>query len=152
MELVVAGLSYIVSLVMSGVYILFNIFVGRFFYKKLQNSYGKIPVYVILLFFITPLAIIISLVIFSAKVNKEREDIYDSLTHSPNNENVDCLISFIDKYGCTNTPNAWHRLRGVWYACNKSSNITSDKKEQLLTYLLLKGLYLSNQERKIINN
>ena len=70
-----------------------------------------------------------------------------SLRNNPNNSNVTMLIDYIEKHGCTNTPNEWHRLRGVWYACNESSNISTDKKQELKKFLMLKGLYLNNEEK-----
>ena len=145
---VVGGM--IATLLMAVIVIGWNVLIGRIVYKKLFKNPQKASLYMFLFFFLAPFAVIIAMIMASNKLNKEREKIYSSLTHSPNNSNVDMLIKFLEKYGCTDTPNAWHQLRGVWYACNRSSNISPDKKEELLTYLLLKGLYLNNEERKII--
>ena len=104
------------------------------------------------LFCVATFGVIVAFICASAKFNKERDSIYSALTRSPDNENVDALIDFLERNGCENSPNAWHKLRGVWFACNQSSNITTDKKQELQTYLMLKGLYLNNEERRIIKN
>lgn len=142
----------IIALIAGAIIIVWNIFIGKVLYNKLCNTPKKSVLYIGLFFIVAPFAVIIASFIASVKINRDKEKIYASLTKNPNNANVDMLINFIEKNGCVNTPNAWHQLRGVWYACNHSSNITSDKKQELQTYLMLKGLYLSNEEKRIVNN
>ena len=98
------------------------------------------------------LGIIVYAIYAEVKSRKRIHNMYDSLINSPNNEEVDRLITFIKKKGCVNTPNYWNRLRNVWYSCNKSSNISTNKKEELLNLLLLNGIRLNNEDKQIIDN
>ncbi len=107
------------------------------------------PVLTILLFFVNPIGIMISVFAISAKSNKMREEAYNSMIADPSDRRVDELIEFLNRYKCPNDPNSWHRLRGVWYACNQSDNISVAKKEELKTFLLMQGLYLNRDEAQI---
>ena len=158
MELILVGDS-IASLIRGGailigggLFIGWHLFIGKIAYKKIYKRPEKMGIDGFLLFLLSPLAVIIAMFLASNTFAKERENIYRLLIHTPNNANVDMLINHLEKHGCPDSPNAWHRLRGVWYACNQSSYITTNKKQELQTFLMLKGLYLNNEERKIIDN
>ena len=107
------------------------------------------PLFTILMFFLNPIGIVISIILISSKSNKMREAAYNNIISDPSDRRVDELIEFLNKYKCPNDPNSWHRLRGVWYACNQSSNISVAKKEELKTFLLMQGLYLNRDEAQI---
>ena len=100
--------------------------------------------------------IILGLIVYGiyaeVKARKKIHNMYNSLINSPDNDGVDKLIAFIKKKGCVNTPNYWNRLRNVWYSCNKSSNVSTNKKEELLNILMLNGIRLNNEDKQIIDN
>ena len=141
----------IVGLIMGGLFIVWNIAIGILSYK-LMFKYPDKAVFCFAFFFFAPIGFIVSLAYAGVKEKKDRDNIYGVLIKKHNNENVDKLIAYIEKYKCADNPNAWHQLRGVWHACNQSSNITTNKKQELQSFLMLKGLYLNNEERKIISN
>lgn len=109
-------------------------------------------VFAFLNFFGCIVCAIVYTLVYQHKLNKSRTEIFDKLTSSPSDSVVDEYIAHLNKFGCEDNPNAWHQVRGVWYACNNSKNVTTAKKQELLTLLLLKGLYLTNDEKKIIDN
>lgn len=100
--------------------------------------------------------IILGLIVYAIyaeiKTRKKIHNMYDTLINTPNNEGVDVLIAYIKKHGCVNQPNYWNRLRNVWYSCNKSSNVSTNKKEELLNILMLNGIRLNKEDRQIIDN
>ena len=93
-----------------------------------------------------------AMILTSAKIDKQRNKVYDTLVQNPSDENVDLLIKDIEMFGCTNHPNAWNKLRAIWMTANESSNITTDKKKQLKQFLMLKGLTMHYQDSKVIDN
>ena len=95
---------------------------------------------------------LIAYICLSSKIDKERQKIYDTLVQNPNNTNVDVLIKDIETHGCANNPNAWNRLRAIWFVVNESSNVTTDKKKQLKQFLMLKGLTMHHKDAQIIDN
>ena len=98
------------------------------------------------------IGVIVYAIIAEVRTRKYIHNMYNSLINSPNNEGVDKLITYIKKHGCVNKPNYWNRLRNVWYSCNKSSNVSTNKKEELLNLLLLNGIRLNNEDKQIIDN
>ncbi len=115
----------------------------------------KIIILIVFLFLNFPGAIVSAAVysmMYQHKYNKASSEIVAKLTSEPSDSVVDEYIAHINRFGCEDKPNAWHQVRGVWYACNNSNNVTTEKKKELLTLLLLKGLYLNNDEKKIIDN
>lgn len=95
---------------------------------------------------------VIAAFMFSAKLEKNRKRIYELVAKNPNNENVDILVEELEKYGCTNTPNAWNQLRALWFTINESPNVTTDKKKQLKQFLMLQGLTMHHHDAQIIDN
>lgn len=77
---------------------------------------------------------------------------YGNLETSQTNENVDEFIKVILKYGVLNQPTTWNRVRGIWFMVNESPNVTTEKKTELRNLLVSKGLRLTPNERKIIDN
>ena len=77
---------------------------------------------------------------------------YGNLEASQTNENVDEFMKFISKYGIVNQPPVWNRVRGIWFMVNESQNVTTEKKTELRNLLVSKGLRLTPNERKIIDN
>jgi len=98
------------------------------------------------------IGVLVCVLIAEIRTRKYIQNMYNSLINSPNNEGVDRLIAYIKKKGCVNQPNYWNRLRNVWYSCNKSSNVSTNKKEELLNLLLLNGIRLNNEDKQIIDN
>lgn len=90
--------------------------------------------------------------ILNRRKTKRIENMYDVLINSPDNHGVDRLIIYIKKKGCKNTPNNWNRLINVWSSCNNSSNVSTNKKQELLNLLLLNGIRLNNEDKQIIDN
>ncbi|MBE7059413.1 MAG: hypothetical protein E7389_01160 [Ruminococcaceae bacterium] len=133
-----------------GSIILWQVFFGKLFLKVARKT-GKSGLCFILFFLIAPIGTIIA-AISKSDIRKQRDVTYNAIISNPSDQTVDDLIAYLQQHGCIDTPNAWHQLRGIWYAVNKSSNISTPKKDELQTFLMLKGLYLNSEERKIIDN
>lgn len=136
----------------AGLILVWFIAMGILFYKLMFKYPRKAGMFFFLFFFLSPIGTIVAWIYAGVKENKDRDKLYGTLIKNPNNENVDKLIAYIEQYKCADNPNAWHQLRGVWYACNQSPNITTNKKQELQTFLMVKGLYLSKEEKQIIDN
>ncbi len=87
-----------------------------------------------------------------AQIAKDKDKLFSKITASPSDQTADELIAHIQKYGCTNEPNAWNKLRSVWIALNESPNVSTEKKKQLKQFLMLQGLTMHYQDSKIIDN
>ena len=120
--------------------------------KKGKSTAITIYMVVTLFTFWLGLTGLFAMILASAKIDKQRNKVYDTLVKNPNNDNVDMLIKDIETYGCTNHPNAWNRLRAIWMTVNESPNVSTDKKKQLKQFLMLKGLNIHYQDAKIIDN
>lgn len=101
-------------------------------FKIFKETFGKIPT--------------------AFEAEKVKNELFPKMTNNPTDTEVDAFIAFINKYGTDDRPNSWHQIRGIWYACNHSPRITTQKKEQLKTFLLVKGLYLQKDEAVVIDN
>ena len=134
-----------------GIIILWQVFFGKLFLKVARKT-EKSGLYFILFFLIAPFGTIVAAISNGSKISKQRDVTYNAIISNPSDQTVDDLIAYLQQHGCIDTPNSWHQLRGIWYAVNKSSNISTAKKDELQTFLMLKGLYLNSEERKIIDN
>ncbi len=131
-----------------------------FFYKALKNLYihmisKKNAVGVIAVFIVTGLIYFVgafALAGANAQIAKEKDKLFAKIIASPSDFAADELIAHIQKYGCTNHPNAWNKLRSVWITLNESSNVSTEKKKQLKQFLMLQGLTMHYQDAKIIDN
>ena len=120
--------------------------------KKGKSTAITIYMIVTLFTFWLGFSTLFAMILTSARIDKQRNKVYDTLVQNPSDENVDLLIKDIEMFGCTNHPNAWNKLRAIWMTVNESSNITTDKKKQLKQFLMLKGLTMHYQDAKIIDN
>ena len=108
--------------------------------------------YAVLFFYLNPFGIIVAVMLLNNKFLKMRDTVYNNAINNSCDASVDELITYLNKYRCEDRPNAWHQLRGVWFAINESPNVSTEKKRQLKTLLLTKGLYLHKEEGQIIDN
>ena len=131
--------------------ILLNVFIGRYLYKTIIENPKKIY-WCFILFFVAPLGVIGALISSSAKESKNRQALYETLRREPDNAKVDEFIQYIEKFNSANTPEAWQNLRTVWLRVNESPNVTTDKKRELIEFLKVKGLYIHNEEARVIDN
>ncbi len=126
----------------------------RHWLEKRTNA--KISLYIFITFFLTGICFfgsgLIALFVLSAKYEKERKRIYEKVSAAPSNEGVDELMNFIKKYTINNTPHDWNQVRAVWFQCNESSNVTTEKKKELKNYLMLQGLRMHYKEAEVIDN
>lgn len=106
----------------------------------------------ILVFLSIPVIIFILLIRKSKKVEDEYSAIYDKVALNPSDAAADELIAFHTKKICINDPMSWNKLRAVWLAVNRSSNVTTEKKTQLRDFLMRKGLTMHYKEAEIIDN
>ena len=88
----------------------------------------------------------------SAKMSKERDKLYREVASKPCDASVDELMRFIERRGCINTPQSWNQLRAVWIAVNNSPYVTTQKKNELKNYLMLKGLNMHYNDAKVKDN
>lgn len=129
----------------------FNYFVGRYLYKTIMDNPKKIY-WCFILFFVAPLGVIGTFICATHKEAKNRQALYETLRREPNDEKVDEFIQYIEKFNTTNTPEAWQHLRTVWLRVNESSDVTTNKKRELIEYLKVKGLYIHNDEARVFDN
>jgi len=149
----IMGLASVLLVLLIPIYIIGMAVLQYFLAVKYDDK--KIIIFVVFLILNFPGCIVCAIIyslIYQHKLNKSREEIFAKLTTSPDDTVVDEYIVHLNKYACEDTPNAWHQVRGVWYACNNSANVTTEKKKELLTLLLLKGLYVTDKEKQIIDN
>lgn len=73
-------------------------------------------------------------------------------TNNPTDAAVDQLISSYALIGPENHPKEWNKLRNAWISVNNSPNVSYEKKEELLKFLLKKGLSIPYSQQRIINN
>ena len=131
-----------------------------FFYKALKRLYIKLiskqnTAAILALFILTGLIYFVgafALAGAQAQIAKDKDKLFSKITASPSDQTADELIAHIQKYGCTNEPNAWNKLRSVWIALNESPNVSTEKKKQLKQFLMLQGLTMHYQDSKIIDN
>lgn len=152
MEVLAAIFSLIMLLGLFALLLAVWIIVPVIFYRLSMKKPERTVLYMFLFFFLSPFGIIIATILLGNKFNKMKQEVYDNTRINPSDKSVDDLIAFLERYGCTDTPNAWHQLRGIWYACNQSNKITTGKKNELKTFLLTKGLYLNRDEGNVIDN
>ena len=121
-----------------------------------KRTTSKISLYIFITFFLTGICFfgsgLIALFTLSAKYEKERKKIYERVSMSPSDAGVDELMDFIKKYSINNTPNDWNQVRAVWFRCNESPNVTTEKKKELKNYLMLQGLRMHYKEAEVIDN
>lgn len=95
---------------------------------------------------------IILCIFATIRSNKLKKIAYKNLEASQTNENVDEFIKIVSRGSITNQPPVWNRVRGIWFMVNESPNVTTDRKTELRNLLVSKGLRLTPNERKIIDN
>ncbi len=88
----------------------------------------------------------------SIKLGKERGKLYNEVAAMPSDDRVDDLITYINKHGCVNDPQSWNQLRAVWFAINESPNVTTQKKNEVKSFLMLRGLAMHHNDAKVIDN
>lgn len=131
-----------------------------FFYKALKQLYIRLiskknTAAILALFILTGLIYFVgafALAGAQAQIAKDKDKLFSKITASPSDQTADELIAHIQKYGCTNEPNAWNKLRSVWITINESPNVSTEKKKQLKQFLMLQGLTMHYQDSKIIDN
>lgn len=131
-----------------------------FFYKALKRLYIRLiskknTAAILALFILTGLIYFVgafALAGAQAQIAKDKDKLFSKITASPSDQTADELIAHIQKYGCTNEPNAWNKLRSVWITINESPNVSTEKKKQLKQFLMLQGLTMHYQDSKIIDN
>lgn len=125
------------------------------YYLAVKYDDKKIIILIVFAFLNFPGCIVCAIVyslVYQHKLNNQKSAIFAKLTSNPDDSVVDEYIAHLNKFACEDTPNAWHQVRGVWYAVNNSANVTTAKKQELLTILLVKGLFLTDKEKQIIDN
>lgn len=105
-----------------------------------------------LIIFLVPIILFIILAVASKNKHKKYHDFYASIAANPSDSAVDTLIDFHQKNICIDEPNCWNQLRAVWFAINESPNVTTAKKTQLKSFLMLKGLTMHHKDAQIIDN
>lgn len=89
---------------------------------------------------------------FTDSITKERDSLYSEVASCPTEENADRLIEYVNSHILVDKPECWNMLRGVWYAINESSDITSETKRKVRTVLTTKGLMLAGKDKDIVDN
>ena len=107
---------------------------------------------IFLVVFLVPIALFCFFVFLVAQKKKKYDAMYQKIAANPSDASVDALIDFHTRNICINEPNYWNRLRAVWLAINASPNVTTPKKEQLKSFLMLKWLNMHYKDAQIIDN
>lgn len=131
-----------------------------FFYKALKRLYIRLiskknTAAILALFILTGLIYFVgafALAGAQAQIARDKDKLFSKITASPSDQTADELIAHIQKYGCTNEPNAWNKLRSVWITINECPNVSTEKKKQLKQFLMLQGLTMHYQDAQIIDN
>lgn len=141
-----------------GSILMIGIIVGMFFVVRtvllfcVRRGWNVLGILITILtfpvLFIGPIAYIS----VSVKLSKERALLYSEIAAMPSDKRVDELIAYINKYGCVNDPQSWNQLRAVWFAINDSSNVTTEKKNEVKSFLMLRGLAIHHNDAKVKNN
>ena len=110
--------------------------------------------------FCCPVGVVVPIIIFvkAAKNNSKETQrqfaIMSALAQDPSDEKIDEFMARADSEGGVigNDPQNWNAFRNLWFAVNGSPNVTTEKKNIFCMWLSSKGLILSAQQAKIIDN
>lgn len=120
------------------------------------KKYKYIELYIFVSFLLTVVCFfgsgLIALFLYRFKFEKIRKKTFDYIIKNTDSNAPDTLMKYINSYGIFNEPESWNQLRGVWFAINESSNITSSKKRELRDFLTTKGLRLVGNDKNVIDN
>ena len=97
------GLSFFLGILGLCAGLLWLVGIGVLHNKLCWKNPNLFPILSLLLFFINPFAIVISIIALSAKSNKMREAAYNNIISDPSDQRVDELIEFLVKFKCLMT-------------------------------------------------
>lgn len=101
-----------------------------------------------------PIIVFVKTAKLSAKRSQEKFAIMSALAQNPTDEKIDEFMALVDSEGgvITNEPQNWNAFRNLWFAVNGNPNVTTEKKNIFCMWLSNKGLILSAQQAKVIDN
>lgn len=101
-----------------------------------------------------PIILFVKTAKMSAKKSQEQFAIMSTLAQDPTDAKIDEFMAMVDREGGVigNEPQNWNAFRNLWYAVNASPNVTTEKKNIFCLWLSNKGLILSAQQAKPIDN
>lgn len=83
------------------------------------------------------------------------QNMLEDMAANPTDEKVYAFMNYLNTE-CdgrfANNPKNWNRIRGLWFVVNESPNVTTNVKKQFRDWLMLKGLRLVGDDKKVIDN
>ena len=153
-ELQVSAAFSLVSLLISlSVIILLNIVVKNAIYKSLLKGNSVLGGFALICFltvFLIP-GFFLGIKKYSAEIKAEGAEL-EKVEVDPTEAQVDKYIELVQKYGISNNPQSWNKVRGFWFIANESPYVTTEKKTKLRNFLMSKGLRLVGNDKNVIDN
>ena len=110
--------------------------------------------------FCCPVGVAVPVLIFvkaaksASKKTQEQFAIMSALAQAPTDEKIDEFMTLVDSEGGVigDDPQNWNAFRNLWFAVNSNPNVTTQKKNIFCMWLSNKGLILSANQAKVIDN
>lgn len=133
--------------------ILLNIVVKNAIYKSLLKGNSNIGGFALICFLTVALipAFFLGIKKYSAEIKAEGAEL-EKIEVDPTEAQVDKYIELVQKYGISNNPQSWNKVRGFWFITNESPYVTTEKKIKFRNFLMSKGLRLVGNDKNVIDN